>query len=116
MHAQELSDLYYLTLLRMLGCTSGSSDNAYFFADEVAFGRDTQHLDYGDAAAFGRWVMSSFAADRPVAQMLASRLGFSGTVVEGVALVFERWDGSGVPKGVRGPDMPLAVRLMHLYY
>jgi hypothetical protein len=29
----ELGDLYYLTLLRMLGCTSGCSDNAYFFGD-----------------------------------------------------------------------------------
>ena len=33
--------------------------------DEVAFGRDTQHLDYGDSAAFGTWVMASFGADRP---------------------------------------------------
>ena len=33
----ELSELYYLTLLRMLGCTSGSADNAYFFGDEVVF-------------------------------------------------------------------------------
>jgi hypothetical protein len=47
----------------VLGCTSGSSDNAYFFSDEVAFGRDTQHLDYGDSAAFGGWVMESYAAD-----------------------------------------------------
>ena len=138
----ELSELYYLTLLRMLGCTSGSSDNAYFFGDEVAFGRDTQHLDYGDSSAFGAWVMASFAADRPphereqligqlfsytpekresalrghceVAQMLASRLGFGGTVVQGLVLVFERWDGSGVPNGVPGPNQPLAVRVMHL--
>src|SRR5712692_2787279 len=137
----ELSELYYLTLLRMLGCTSGSSDNAYFFGDEVAFSRDTQHLDYGDSSAFGAWVMASFAADRPppererligqlfsytpekrqsalgghceVAQMLAARLGFSGTVVQGLALVFERWDGSGAPDGVRGASMPLAVRVMH---
>jgi HD-GYP domain-containing protein (c-di-GMP phosphodiesterase class II) len=138
----ELSELYYLTLLRMLGCTSGSADNAYFFGDEVAFGRETQHLDYGDAARFGAWVMTSFAADRPprereqsiaqlfsytpekresalrghceVAQMLAARLGFGGTVVEGLALVFERWDGSGAPNGVPGPNQPLAARVMHL--
>src|SRR5712692_9480321 len=36
----ELSEMYYLTLLRMLGCTSGSADNAYFFGDEVAFSGD----------------------------------------------------------------------------
>jgi response regulator RpfG family c-di-GMP phosphodiesterase len=134
--------VYYLTLLRMLGCTSGSADSAYFFGDEVAFGRDSQHLDYADSSAFGTWVMTSFAADRPphereqliaqlfsytpetresalrghceVAQMLASRLGFGGTVVQGLALVFERWDGSGAPKGVLGPDQPPAVRVMHL--
>src|SRR5258708_322740 len=138
----ELSELYYLTLLRMLGCTSGSADNAHFFGDEVNFGRDTQHLDYGDSSAFGAWVMTSFAADRPhrdreqligqlfsytpekrqsalrghceVAQMLAARLGFGATVVQGLALVFERWDGSGAPYGVPGPSQPLAVRVMHL--
>jgi HD-GYP domain-containing protein (c-di-GMP phosphodiesterase class II) len=138
----ELSDVYYLTLLRMLGCTAGSADNAHFFADEVAFGRDTQHLDYGDAAAFGGWVTTSFAAGRPpaereqligrlfgytperrqaalrghceVAQMLASRLGFGGVVVRGLAFVFERWDGTGAPYGVSGPNLPLAVRVMHL--
>jgi HD-GYP domain-containing protein (c-di-GMP phosphodiesterase class II) len=142
MATAELGELYYLTLLRMLGCTSGSSDNAYFFGDEVAFGRDTQHLDYGDSSAFGAWVMGSFAAERPphereqsiaqlfsytpekresalrghceVAQMLASRLGFGGSVVEGLALVFERWDGSGAPNGVPGTNQPLAVRVMHL--
>jgi hypothetical protein len=38
--------------------------------------------------------------------MLAARLGFGGTVVEGLALVFERWDGSGVPNGIPGPNQP----------
>jgi len=103
MSAPELSDLYYLTLLRMLGCTSESSEAAHFFGDEVKFGRDTQHLDYGDSAGFGAWVMGSYAIDQPseererllgrlfsytpetrqaalrghceVAQMLATRLG-----------------------------------------
>jgi len=35
MSSAELGDLYYLTLLRMLGCTSGSAQYAYFFGDEV---------------------------------------------------------------------------------
>lgn len=37
----ELSDLYYLTLLRMLGCTADSAYSAELFGDEVAFARDT---------------------------------------------------------------------------
>ena len=39
MSSAELGELYYLTLLRMLGCTTGSAENAYLFGDEVAFGR-----------------------------------------------------------------------------
>src|SRR3954452_14775800 len=65
MSEPELSDLYYLTLLRMLGCTADSESAAGVFGDEVAFGRDTHQLDYGDPKGFGACVMSSFAADRP---------------------------------------------------
>jgi HD-GYP domain-containing protein (c-di-GMP phosphodiesterase class II) len=138
----ELSDLYYLTLLRMLGCTVDSGYYADLFGDEVAFARDTQHLDYGDPDGFGRWVMESFAAGRPaderqrmieklfsytpeqrraalaghceVARMLASRLGLAGAVADGLGHVFERWDGSGVPDGVAGEALPFPVRVVSL--
>src|SRR5258706_13911707 len=136
----ELNDLFFLTLLRMLGCTTGSAEYAHYFGDEVAFGRDTQHLDYGDSAAFGQWVIDSFGADRAprqraamidrlfgytpdkrqeslaghceVAQMLAARLGFGGAVRDGLAYVVERWDGTGVPNGVPGGQQPVIIRIM----
>lgn len=138
----ELVDLYDLTQLRMLGCTADSAGASEYFGDEVAFGQATQHLDYGDFERFGRWVMESFGTDRPpaerermlqklfaytpesriaalsghceVAQMLAKRLGFSGRVVQGLAYVFERWDGTGAPSGVPGADQPIGVRIMSL--
>jgi HD-GYP domain-containing protein (c-di-GMP phosphodiesterase class II) len=138
----ELSDLYYLTLLRMLGCTADSGYYAGLFGDEVAFARDTQHLDYGDMDGFGRWVMESFAAGRPaderqrmieklftytpdqrraglaghceVAQMLASRLGLAGAVTDSLGFVFERWDGTGEPGGAAGEALPFVVRVMSL--
>jgi HD-GYP domain-containing protein (c-di-GMP phosphodiesterase class II) len=139
---EELSTLYYLTLLRMLGCTADSGYYAGLFGDEVAFSRDTQHLDYGDPDGFGRWVMESFAVDKPaderqamigtlftytpderraaiaghceVARMLASRLGLAGSAVDALGYVFERWDGTGVPDGVAGEAVPLVVRVMSL--
>jgi hypothetical protein len=138
----ELVDLHDLTLLRMLGCTAGSADAAAYFGDELAFGRNSQHLDYGDPEGFGRWVMESFGADREpaerermvqklysytpenrrdalaghceVAKMLAVRLGFSGHVIDGLAFVFERWDGTGAPNGIPGADLPIGVRVMSL--
>lgn len=138
----DLGDLYYLTLLRMLGCTADSGYYAELFGDEVAFSRDTQHLDYGDQEGFGRWVTESLAADKSanerqrmlqtlfsytpdqrraaiaghceVAQMLASRLGLAGAVADGLGFVFERWDGTGVPGGIAGEALPFAVRVMSL--
>ena len=138
----QLSDLYYLTLLRMLGCTVASNYHAEMFGDEVAFAHDTQHLDYGDPQAFGSWAMQSFGADQPsdvragmieklftytpqrrqenllehceVARMLATRLHLTESVIEGVGYAFERWDGTGVPYGVGGEDLPVIVRVMSL--
>lgn len=142
MRDDDLGDLYYLTMLRMLGCTAGAAEYAAYFADEVAFGRDTQHLDYGDPASFGGWVMASFAADQPpdrrqelldklftytpdmrqaavtgdcqVAQMLATRLGCPAGVVNGLSYVFERWDCTGAPNGIAGESQPLGVLVMCL--
>jgi hypothetical protein len=64
----ELADVYYLTLLRMLGCAADSAAMAGFVGDEVAFSGDTQHLDYGDQAGFGQWVMEYFAIGKPAAE------------------------------------------------
>lgn len=138
----DLADLYYLSLLRMLGCTAGSTGSADLFGDEVRFGADTQHLDYGDPAAFGEWVMQNFASDRDpavrqamienlfsytpqrrrealtghceVAKLLAAGLGATAEVVAGLAQVFERFDGAGAPFGVQGADLPEIVRVMTL--
>jgi len=138
----DMADLYYLTLLRMAGCTADSHAAAYHFADEVEFGRETRHLDYGDPEAFGRWVQQSFATDRPagereellsklfaytpearrealaghceVAQMLGRRLGVSRSVVEGLDYVYERWDGSGAPRQLAGEAVPQIARVLNL--
>ncbi len=47
-----------------------------------------------------------------VAQMLATRLGFSRSVIDGLAFVFERWDGTGAPSGVPGADHRSALSMM----
>jgi HD-GYP domain-containing protein (c-di-GMP phosphodiesterase class II) len=138
----ELSDLYYLTMVRMLGCTTDSAYYSDLFGDEVAFARDIQHLDFGDAETFGRWVMASFGAGRPaderqrmieklfsyspdkrraallghceVARLLAARLGLSGAVVAGLDEVFERWDGTGAPNEISAESIAPTVRVLAL--
>ncbi len=49
------------------------------------------------------------AADR-----LAERLGLAQRVRDCVAQTFERWDGRGAPKGMRGPEILVTARLIAL--
>lgn len=55
-----------------------------------------------------------FAGHCEVAQRLAERLGFSGEVIESVGQLYERWDGKGLPRGLKGEQVTLAVRIVTL--
>ncbi len=138
----DMVDLYYTTLLRMLGCTADSVEGAEYFGDEIAFGGDTQTLDYGDPAAFATWVMAHFAEAKPpeeraamlaklfsytpdkrreylaghceVAQLLAGRIGLGPRVRDALAFVFERHDGNGAPNRVAGESIPMIARIMNV--
>ena len=45
---------------------------------------------------------------------LAGRLGLPEQVSRGLTYTFERWDGSGLPTGAEGAQIPLGMRLVHL--
>ncbi len=45
---------------------------------------------------------------------LADRLGLGGGVREAIHHAFERWDGTGLPRGVSGDAIPIAMRVVHV--
>ena len=47
-----------------------------------------------------------------VGARLAARLGMDATVCDGLEHAYERWDGKGLPGGLAGPDVPVAVRVV----
>jgi HD-GYP domain-containing protein (c-di-GMP phosphodiesterase class II) len=51
-----------------------------------------------------------------VAQQLAQRLLLGRGVVESLGCIFERWDGAGMPRRLRGEAIPLPARIAHLTY
>jgi HD-GYP domain-containing protein (c-di-GMP phosphodiesterase class II) len=55
-----------------------------------------------------------YGAHCEVAQNLARRLGMSPQVQAGLGQVFERWDGKGLPTGVKHEQLMLPVRVAHL--
>lgn len=135
----ERSTILYTTLLRFLGCTADASDSAVLAGgDEIAFNgvmaqvvmaddreavrHVVRHLGEGLPAArrAGRVlaVLSnpggkarSLAAHCEVGARLSSRIGLAPDVTMALAHAYERWDGKGLPSGLAGQDIPLAVRI-----
>jgi HD-GYP domain-containing protein (c-di-GMP phosphodiesterase class II) len=138
----ERTCIYYAVPLVMLGCTAESSTGASIFGDELAFGAAFAPLVSAPRSEMMGWLVRNYAADErfarrlrrlvrlmtagraffeqsnashcEVAQRLTTRLGIDEAVLEPLGAVFERWDGSGGPRRLRGEQIPVAVRIGHV--
>ena len=57
---------------------------------------------------------ANFAGHCEVAQRLAERLGFGSAVIRALGQLYERWDGRGLPQGLKGEAIAPAVRVVTL--
>ena len=139
----ELRDnVYWVALLRYLGCTGHAHEIATVFGDDIAVLAETLVFDAADPADVMRamvkfatagrapeeherivaslregahdWAVNNFATGCEVADMLVQRLGLAPGVREALAFTYERWNGNGFPTGARGDEIPLAMRVVHL--
>ena len=136
----ERADAYHLGLLHSVGCTSDAHEAAAAFGDDLRlrshFGeidparpqelmgflwRRTAESRAPHVASFAAAVAggSRAAGDRlrahcEVGERFATRLGLPAGVRAGLWYVFERWDGKGLPRGIRGSGIPRIARLLHL--
>ncbi len=143
MQGGELADVYYLALLRFLGCTSDAHETAAAAGgDEVADRASMAPFIMGDMGEYLSHMVRHFASGTPpltrvrllagalaegtggakraiaahceVAQMLASRMGLRETVGRSVGYTFERWDGKGLPGALAGEAIPAPARVVCL--
>ncbi len=136
---QDLSDVYYLSLLRFLGCTAFSHEMAGLVADDNAMrgllapvdprppsevfkmivtgldrgaGPVRRARSVGNVLRAGQKLKATMvAADCEVAVRLATRLGMSPGVRSGLGFIFSYWDGRGLPPA-RGEEIPIAARVL----
>lgn len=136
----EQSCVYYVALLRFLGCTSDASETARNVGgDEIEFNAAMAPVLLGGPdAALGsllRHVGEGLALPRRVARVaamladkgaaarslaghcevgarLARRLGLSHDVAEALEHAYERWDGRGWPDGLSAHEVPGAIRIV----
>jgi HD-GYP domain-containing protein (c-di-GMP phosphodiesterase class II) len=135
----ELRDVYYVSLLRFLGCTSDAFETAAVVGgDELVFRAAVAPALGGTPAELIRGVLPAITKDRSwparvgvattflrhgreipagvsahceVAENLASRLGLDESVRLGVSHALERWDGKGLPRNLAGEEISLAARI-----
>jgi HD-GYP domain-containing protein (c-di-GMP phosphodiesterase class II)/DNA-binding CsgD family transcriptional regulator len=134
--------VYWVALLRYIGCTGHAHEVATVFGDEIAIRAQTLVHDAAnpaevmrDVMAFataGRspeerdevvrmiqetareWAVYNFSSGCEVAEMLVQRLDLAPAVSEALRFTFERWNGNGYPDHVAGEAIPVAMRVVHL--
>lgn len=137
-----LEVVYYAALLRFVGCTGYAHETAWYAggddmallgglipADSGSFPSMVAHIfrEAGRGAgplvrarSIGRLMadpqvgkkISTAHCDQAVA--LAQHLGAPESVPEVLAHIYERYDGKGQPHGRRGPELPLATRIVQV--
>jgi len=138
----ERAVAYYVALLAWVGCHVDSYEQARWFGDEFALKADFRLTDFTGQAAAVAFMAKHVGAGRPLAERLrigvgfvsggrrdaeailenhwlaadgfASQLGLAAEVRRGIEQTFERWDGKGVPQGVRGEEITMVSRIVNL--
>lgn len=136
----ELSDAYYVAMLRFIGCTAFAHEFGEVYGDDIAAKNVYAPVDFGFSKDILKTMFTQLgkgegplrrtkliatemtrgkklgermiAADCEVAMRLATRLRMSPLVARGIGQMFERWDGKGFPNRLKGEAIDLATRIM----
>jgi HD-GYP domain-containing protein (c-di-GMP phosphodiesterase class II) len=133
--------VFYAQLLSWIGCQADSPELTALFVDEIAFRAgtfpvDLQGLDRvryllgqagrGRPPAAAGWAVARMLATGPRAMQqlidshyasagaLADRLGMGLRVRDAIHHTFERWDGTGLPRGIGGEAIPIEMRVVQV--
>jgi len=131
--------IYYMAMLRWLGCTGHAHEASLLFGDEIRARAHLALIDSGDPAEMLRFALrdlgaglglrgrvraltrsasaelrpeGQFRASCQIAQLLSERLGMDGHVRRALWHAFERWDGRGQPEHLRGDAIHIAARVV----
>jgi HD-GYP domain-containing protein (c-di-GMP phosphodiesterase class II) len=141
MTEDERAAVYYAALIAWVGCHADSHEQARWFSDDIALRRDMHEVDAVGLSAVGFFLRHLGAGRAPlqrarlaaafmasgrqwmalmqpthclVAGELAERLGLGTAARDPLYEAFERWDGKGTPRRLKGEEISLAARIIHL--
>ena len=138
---EDQAALFHVAMLSWVGCVADAPEVTASFGDDIAFRADSYEADLGGmsgmlfflghaglgrplplrlwavatlAATGGTRVMNGIQSHCLVTSTLSDQLRLPSDTSAAVRQFFARWDGQGVPRGVRGEQIALVVRLFHL--
>ncbi|MCI0633824.1 MAG: LuxR C-terminal-related transcriptional regulator [Actinobacteria bacterium] len=136
----DLRHVFYLSLLQHIGCTAMNHEVAAVVGNEIAMGAAVAALDHSDPDVIAPHLLAVVARAFPglaapriderarqagellpqvgravceVAQLLAERMGFDGSIRLDLGRTSERWDGKG-PLEVRGGELSVPMQIVQV--
>jgi HD-GYP domain-containing protein (c-di-GMP phosphodiesterase class II) len=134
-----LEEVWWCSTLRFLGCTGHAFDMAVVFGDEIEMRSRAARADFANPFEMLRLMASGAAPDKSglsrmrsvlavvaggrqaaemnfrtaceVADVFAKRLGLDEDVMAALRTSFERWNGRGLPSGLKGQAIPRSMRI-----
>lgn len=139
----ERREVYYVTLLRHVGCTSTANVEAGWFGDEleahkvfpvtmdeankgIALRYLFEHLGQSQSLFKRTQLLVRFLTASPgiqlntitsehceIAEHVAGQLGLSAAIQQALSQAYERWDGHGLPNKLKGEAIALPARIAY---
>ncbi|BBZ37849.1 HD domain-containing phosphohydrolase [Mycobacterium conspicuum] len=138
---RERGTVFYTNLVMWIGCHADSHEYARWFGDDIAMRRASHLIDWS-GAPYRRFLMGNLGRGSALpkraqlaakvfldargnlgalvqshclsAALLAEEIGLGADVGEALPFAYERWDGSGLPAGAAGSQIPMAMRVAQL--
>jgi HD-GYP domain-containing protein (c-di-GMP phosphodiesterase class II) len=138
---RECGTVFYTALVMWIGCHADSHEYAQWFGDDIAVRHDSHYIDWS-GAPYRRFLMSNLGRGTTLpkrarlaakifwdargnlgglvhshclsAALLAEEIGLGPDVCKALPYAYERWDGSGLPAGAAGNQIPVAMRVAQI--
>ena len=137
----ERGTVFYTGLVMWIGCHADSHEYTRWFGDDIAMRHDSHFIDWS-GTAYRRFLVGNLGRGSTLpkraqlaarlfldargnlgalvqshclsAALLAEEIGLGADVCEALPYAYERWDGSGLPAGAAGSQIPVAMRVAQL--